>query len=652
MSYKDSTLADLDELLRKAKGVRSRFEPTWFLNLSYYQGEQWVFWNRGRIDRPQLAPHRVTFTDNRINGIVRTEVAKMTKQRPIFVCTPLTADTTNVQSAQMAETILRYLWAEHGLTARQRAALSWSRVTGAGFWKVYWDSSKGEAFTALVGQDGQVINDENGRPLQAEQIMQQMGGLPPGVKTKTVHQGEVCVEVRSPFEILPDPLASEEGLISAEWLIEETVHSVDWVKARYGVELKPDADAIAGVAESRGVSAFVGSDSYRGVKVREYWCPPGSKHQKGRHAVWAGNKLLEEGDSHYKTLPYVMFTGIQVPGRFWPTSIVEQLRPVQTEFNKTRSQIRENAARIGNPSILKNRLANVQYFGVPGEEVLFDDTTPNSIPSYLQPPEMPSYVINEVALMESAMREISGQHEVTSGQVPPGVTAASAINLLLEQDDTRMGPDVYDMEQAISNAGKMVLELVAEYYDDTRTVRIAGEDGAWNIFDFRGAMLNGHTEVEVQAGSAFPQSKAAKQAAMRDLLTIFIQNGLPLSQRDLAKFLKDMEVGGVERLIAQYTEDETQINRENMELSNGQALPINNYDNDESHLEGHQQYQKSAAYQKLQPMLQGMFEKHVQLHRDRLIQAQQQQMEQEIAMQERLQDNEAKNRLNSKPEEK
>lgn len=644
MSYKDSTLADLDELYRKAKGVRSRFEPTWYLNLAYYQGEQWVFWNRGRIDRPQLAPHRVTFTDNRINGVVRTEVAKLTKQRPIFVCTPRSADTNNVQSANMAETILRYLWDEHSCTARQRSALNWSRICGAGFWKIYWDSSKGESFTAVIGPDGQPINDGNGRPLNADQL----GELPEGIQTKTVHQGDICLEVRSPFEILPDPLATEEGLMSAEWLIEETVHSVEWVKARYGVELQPDAEAIAGIAESRIMNfAGVGGDTYRGVKIREYWCPPGSKHNKGRYVVWGGHKLLYEGDSNYKSLPYVMFTGIQVPGRFWPTSIVEQLRPVQTEFNKTRSQIRENAARIGNPSLLKNRLSNIQYFGVPGEEVLYDDTTPNSVPSFLQPPEMPSYVINEVALMESSMREISGQHEVTSGQVPPGVTAASAINLLLEQDDTRMGPDVYDMETAISNAGKMVLELVAEYFNDQRTVRIAGEDGAWNIFDFRGSMLNGHTEVEVQAGSAFPQSKAAKQAAMRDLLTIFIQNGLPLSQRDLAKFLKDMEVGGVERLIAQYTSDETQINRENMELSNGLPIPINNYDNDETHLEGHQEYQKGASYQKLQPVIQGMFEKHVQLHRDRLVQAQQQQMAAELQQAQAMAEIDAQNRLNS-----
>jgi hypothetical protein len=43
--------------------------------------------------------------------------------------------------------------------------------------------------------------------------------------------------------------------------------------------------------------------------------------------VWAGGKLLKEDNNPYDDMPYVMFSGMTVPGRFWPTSIVEQLRP-------------------------------------------------------------------------------------------------------------------------------------------------------------------------------------------------------------------------------------------------------------------------------------------------------------------------------------
>jgi hypothetical protein len=36
----DSTLADLDDLHRKAKMARAKLDPVWYLNLAYYVGEQ------------------------------------------------------------------------------------------------------------------------------------------------------------------------------------------------------------------------------------------------------------------------------------------------------------------------------------------------------------------------------------------------------------------------------------------------------------------------------------------------------------------------------------------------------------------------------------------------------------------------------------
>src|SRR4029077_3872525 len=107
----------------------------------------------------------------------------------------------------------------------------------------------------------------------------------------------------------------------------------------------------------------------------------------------------------------------------------------------------ENAQRIGNPALLASRQANINYQGTPGERIDFDDTVPNAIPSYLQPPQMPAYVDKQQDRIEQSIQEISGQHEVSNAQVPAGVKAASAINLLLEQDDTRLGPAIYDMEE-------------------------------------------------------------------------------------------------------------------------------------------------------------------------------------------------------------
>ena len=91
-------------------------------------GEQWLFWNRGRLDRPRLDPWRVTLTDNRIIGIVRTELAKMTKQKPAWQVVPVTADDSDLQASLTGEKVLDYLWRHLHMRTKLIDTLLWSRV--------------------------------------------------------------------------------------------------------------------------------------------------------------------------------------------------------------------------------------------------------------------------------------------------------------------------------------------------------------------------------------------------------------------------------------------------------------------------------------------------------------------------------------------
>lgn len=638
---RDSTISELDNLHRQAKTARSKLEPIWYLNLSYFIGEQWVAWDGRALFRPRLKPNRITIVDNRIMPCVRVEIAKMTKNRPIFTISPRTADEEDVNASELGEQLMRYLWPHLHMQAMTTKALLWSRICGAGFLKCFWDPSIGEGTDVVVGPEGKILSDASGKPLRSGQVDPQAlsASLGVQVRSKRVAQGDVRVEVRSPFQMFLDPLA--DSFSEVEWLIEESVKSVDSVQERYGKLVPADATANPGLVEARMGAVFLpGTGSYKGVRVREYWCKPCSQHPHGRRAVWSQDQLLREDENPFDSLPYVMLSGIPVPGRMWPTSTAEQLRGPQTELNKVKSQIAENRNRVGNPTILASKQAVqdpdkfVQSTTMPGGTYFFDDLgSPNTIPTYLAAPPLPQYVIDEIARIEESIQEISGQHEVSSATVPPGVTAASAINLLLEADDTRMGPAITDYEFQLGQFGQKILKLCAHYYTDARTIRISGDNGQWQIFDFRGSMLRDNTHVEVQAGSAFPQSKAAKQAAMQDLLTFFVQSGNPPHGRQLAQFLKDWEVGGAERLISEYTLDESQAERENALMAQNVPVNINDFDNDQAHIDAHQDHQKSQRYTQYPPQIQAHFELHVQAHKARMAQQQQAQMQMEQAQQ-------------------
>lgn len=630
MAEAESRLEDFKTLLRKAKNNRDRLEPNWYLNIAFYIGDQWIFWNRGRIDRPNLEPYRETIVDNRILPSVDSRVARKTKNRPKFIVTPFSGDEEDRRAAEIGEKVCDHDWLNLQIEDKHYICQKWVELTGAAFMKVYWDSAKGEKVDYIFKDDQPLIDPNTNRPIRAkgnEAVVEADESL----TVKSIAEGDLCVEVISPFELYPDPLAT--NLEDAEWIIEEKIRSKEYVRKRYGKEVKENTSIPVGIAESRmfpaGMDSLAGiggryasSAEFQGVTLYEYWGRPSDKDPNGRYVVWTDEGILVDDPldkSPYADEPYVMFAALEVPGRFWPDCVTTQMRGPQTLLNKLRSQVVENAGRIGNPALLSSRQANVEYYGTPGERIDYDSTVPDAVPSYLHPPDMPSYIYQEIERVERSITEISGIHEVSKAQVPAGVTAASAINLLQEADDTRLGPEIASMERSLAKLGTKILRLRAKNNTVERTMRVAGDEGDWDIFSFKNIMLRKNTDVEVQAGSAMPRSKAAKQAAMQEMFDRMLQYGVELDQRALRKFFKEFEIGGLEHLLAGISADEAQIRREHQRMFNGIAIDINEFDDDDFHIAAHEEAQKSARYEQADETVKQIIQVHVAAHRERRV---------------------------------
>jgi hypothetical protein len=370
------------------------------------------------------------------------------------------------------------------------------------------------------------------------------------------------------------------------------------------------------------------TEAGKGIKVRELW-------SADKHYVWTDQTVLVDEDNPYPWLPYVGFYGTPVPGRFYPGATVTDLRPQQIQLNIRRSQIADNANRIANPPLMvpSTMADEFDWQGDPGEQIVYLDTgTPNAMPSFLQVPSLPAYVENDVDRTQQALMEISGNHEVSQAQVPAGVTAASAISLLQEQDDTRLGPDVASMERSLEEAGRRVLWLMRRYYTEERHLRIAGEDGQSIVQAFKADTLEGTEDIDVQAGSAMPESKAGREAAITAVRHP-VQPEQPGRDQSagLGTRLQEMGVGGLDAFFAQLNRDKQQCDDEDRRISQGEGLipipqlngttvvtlPINPFDNDNAHVEFHEEFEKTSSFRALAPPAQQAHLAHVQLHRDR-----------------------------------
>jgi hypothetical protein len=598
-----------EDRLTKAKKVRAHYEPEWYMNLAFYQGEQWVAWNGESIYKPRM-DGRIQITDNRIAPAVTTSVAQLTKMRPAWDALPTDGSDKAVQDAITGERLVDWAYDHYDLAGMRTEAITWARVACAGFIKSTWDPTLKAGTNVLVAPDGAPIrlNGEIVRAGEAPELEQM-----DGVEVKQIGGGDLAFSVRSPFDIYPDPLATRLG--DCRYIIDATVRSPEYVSARYGKDVSPDAPPQTGILEQRyaGLSVNIHQDSERtGVKVYELWEIPSRECPQGRRVVWCDQGLLYEGPNEYARLPYVMFESSPVPGRFWPRSPVSDMRPIQVQRNKLISQIAANMARFGNAALIMDQLAQQKYHGVPGEQIIV--SMGQSEPKYLVPPGVPPQMFQLLDATDASLREISGQYEIAQGSVPSGVTAASAISLLAEQNNTRLGPTIESMERSIGDWGQQTLDLVAKYFTFERIVSIVGDDGIIEIDSFRANADYNTPTVRVRSGSTFPQMLATKQSAIRDTLNLMLQYGVPISGPEVARALRDMQVGGLERLVQSQLVDIQQATREQADFMRGNLPSVREFDNDEVHLGVHRDFAKSQRFETLSDEEQGAFVGHIREH--------------------------------------
>ena len=153
-------IGKLDEKYRQAKSARRLLEPQWFMSLAFFQNKQWLAFMGDRLVEPRGLddPGRITETENRITGIIRTELAKLTKTRPVWVSTPQSGDDEDMNAAGLSEDIMRYQWGNLGMRKHDLKALEWSRITGSGFLRVTWDPTIGDPIDVLVRPDGGLMS--------------------------------------------------------------------------------------------------------------------------------------------------------------------------------------------------------------------------------------------------------------------------------------------------------------------------------------------------------------------------------------------------------------------------------------------------------------------------------------------------------------
>lgn len=613
----------------RCKTAKLPKQRQWYENLAMIFGQQWLQRATGGVAQgklqPSPAPRYVRRkTINRIRSFVRTESSKFLSTIPNIVAVPATAEDEDVRAGFAAEQTCTHYFETKAFRRQYTGAIWWAVATGNGFIKTWWD--------------------------QSHEVK-----LPNG----TVDYGDIEYRKITPFHIFVPELRERE-IDDQPYVIEARVRPLAWVKSFYEEQLKdaklsPSTNAANTIMDEGYLNLQKSQTNLDSVVVYEFWVKPGTTKllPKGGFFVMVEDVLVD----YYEGLPYTHgeypYTKFEhlYNDTFWADSPVVDLIPLQKEYNELRTDIGVAANRMGKPQLLaaQNSIVPGKLTNEPGSVILYRPGLP--APSPLPLTQLPSYVLEQQDRVLQDFEDISGQHDVSKGQAPAGVTAGTALAYLGERDDNYLTPQYQGIEDGFERVARQTLLLFQQFVDIARKIKVIGLDGAFDTLLLSGADIEGGTDVRVEPGSAVGQSQAAKQQQVFDLVSLGI---IPPDQA-----LKMLEIGGPQKVLDIVNAAERKAQRENMKmkafkddpsaiqaadqqhlqealeqvgpemLAGGvppeqilqlaqQNLPpvvaVDDFDVHEVHIQTHNRFRMSQEYETLPDEVKDQFEKHVAWH--------------------------------------
>ena len=648
--------------------AKSRLTYQWERNHMMLDGQQWITFDgnqaTGGVWKPvsvsaenEFIPRPVT---NYMFDAYQTLKSYVLKTKPHSSVRPNDQTNKMKTAAKLADMCLEANYERLKEDYNYEFAAANCIAYGTVFKKSYWDVTtlsmaevpKMQVVPTVDPMTGQVTG-------QTEQPVMDEFGTP---VMEQLPLGDVNTSVIEPYRIALDPMASD--IHTTRWIMEYSVQPIDYVKETYGKQAPGYTGEAANLEEetqlsnsmrrwwqlkqSAGTKGILGNGTVssngsenllNSVVVKEYYERPTTMNPKGRLIVVANNKALyvgespsegpEQGDWH----PYSEFRWELVPGRFWGKSPLDAGAEIQKKINSIDAVIALTRKTQAIPQKLIPKGSGVtpgMWTGRPAQEIYYHDT------GGAKPEIIPASGVHESVFVERRLalddfKQITGAIDILKGDRPPGVTAASALNMLYEVGTGKLFPVLDRWKKFIESDQKKQLRLIGQKYREPRPEFIKllksrnEELSDEQINQFIGTDLYDNFNVIIEAGSNIPKLQAAEKAQLMEAAAtgaLKLEN--PLNSDE---FLRRLGIIGFNSDIG---DDQKRAEWENDIIDNLVNDPDNkpvvlDIDNHDVHIQCHSSYMKQPAFMSKPIQVQQAIMQHIAEHKNMKSEAEQQQ---------------------------
>jgi len=581
--------AELERL--RSQPVRVASEGIWLTNIAYTIGMTNVYYD---TNKRQFIPtqtnnvywggaDRLTF--NLVLPTLQNRLAKLCKNPPRFDVLPEDNSQEAKDAARLSLEVLVYKIEDLKVLQKRIQLYMWVQECGHAYAGIVWDDTLGRCI-----EEG----DE------------------------TFYEGDVRLDIESPFGMFVDELAGD--LDEARYLYRAKVRKLDYYTLHYGEKgslVKAEDTWLLSLqyqerARNFTVRATGGynpeSTSDSAIEITKYEKPT-PKYPKGRMLVAANGVLLVDKELPVGEIPFAKFDDLIVGGKYYPEAVATGLKSLQDHKNELLRRRHEWVRKLLSGKIVAARGSAIMREALNNDtsEIFYYNPVPNAAntgaPYTMQMPTIPSYVYEEDKLTTQMVNEFSGISEISKGVLPFANIPAEGMQLMIENDDARVGIVTEQHEHAWAKVFSLILKYLCKYYVTPRVYKMAGKNGQYMVKEFVGEDLKDSTHVKVIRGSTYPGSKALRN---QEILNRY-QMGLlgdPMDPMVKQKVNARTEFGDVDDCFENWALNQGQITRGLEKLKKGIQIEVFKWDNNKMWLERLNDFRLSEEYEALPPEVQ------------------------------------------------
>lgn len=589
--------------VEEVRGQANRIaqEGIWMTNISYLLGFDSVYYDPALrqfrpLGRGINSIRRNRIHSNQILPAVQNRTARMIKNPPKYEVRPNSVEEDDKDGAKLGQEVIGDVWDRQCINRKRIDLSMWLQECGHSYMKVSWD-------------------EELGDPI-IDPISNEYKGC----------MGDIRIDVSSAFECFPDPLA--KTFDDVKKFAQAKVRKLDYFRTHYperGEMVKEEGAWLLSAQYEMRINTLntVGPANSGTVEQMKnaaieisYYEGRSKKHPNGRHVVVANGVLLKNAQLPFGEIPFTKFDDVVIGGKYNSESLITHARPIQDQYNRNLVKTADWVNRLAVGKYIAAKGHGLMQEGIndqSGEVVEYDPVPNAGPPQAMSIPVMPSYLFEDKKVLKQEIWEMFGLSEIAQGRLPSAGIPARGMEILLEQDETRIGLETEQHEHSFARLGMMILKCADKNYVMERKLKGKDANRNYSVRQFTGQELRKNFDVTVIRGSTTPNVKVIKR---QEILNLYGQGllGNPQDPSTMEKVLGMLEYGNVNEAWEDFRVDMQQIQRTIKEIEAEQIPEVNKLDNHALHILTKNRYRKSDKYLLLTPMSQDILKKDLDNH--------------------------------------